>query len=480
LTPETPPAVAVSEAADSRRLVRGIGLGHATALNMIDMIGVGPFITLPLIVAAMHGPQAMLGWILGAVLVMCDGLVWAELGAALPEAGGPVRYLRAMYGERYGRFLAFLFVWQLTFSAPLSMASGCIGLAQYASYLWPALGDVLLSREASLVLPGLGKTTVGFAVTKGTFVAMAAVVTAVALLYRRVVVVGRLAALLWVGVIGTVAWIIVSGLIHFDARRAFTFPPDAFHLSTGFFTGLGAAMLIAVYDYWGYYNVCFMGSEIRDPGRTIPRAILLSIAGVAVIYISMNIAILGAMPWQEVEATKFVISVFMERVWGGLAGKVVTVLMLWTAFASVFSLLMGYSRIPYAAALDGEYFAPFARVHPRLRIPHVSLLVLGANAMIFCLFKLSDVVTALVVIRLVVQFLVQTLGVMVLRKRQPDLPRPFRMWLYPVPAVLAFLGFVYVLVMRPKSMESIALAGVVVAAGSILFAIRHWRRSAAA
>jgi amino acid transporter len=461
------------------KLERSIGLWHATALNMIDMIGVGPFITLPLIVAAMGGPQSMLGWVLGAVLVMCDGLVWAELGAMMPEAGGPVRYLRAMYGPRAGRFLAFLFVWQLTFSAPLSMASGCIGFALYASYLWPALGDTFVAREVALAVPGLGRIAVGLAVTKGTFVAMGAALTAIFLLYRRVAVVGRLAALLWIGVIGTTVWIIVSGLLHFDARLAFTLPPGAFDLTPAFFTGLGAAMLIAVYDYWGYYNVCYMGSEIRDPGRTIPRAILLSIAGVALIYVLMNVAILGAMPWQEVAASKFVISEFMQRIWGPSAGSIVTLLMLWTAFASVFSLLMGYSRIPYAAALDGEYFPVFARVHPRHRIPHVSLFVLGANAVFFCLFRLADVVTALVVIRLVVQFLAQTVGVIVLRQRRPDLPRPFRMWLYPAPAVLAFAGFVYVLVMRPKSGESLRLALAVVVVGGVLYALRQWWRPAA-
>src|SRR6186997_1245256 len=137
-TPLTPP--------DDRGLVRGIGLWQATALNMIDMIGVGPFVTIPLMVATMHGPQAMLGWVVGALLVTCDGLVWAELGASLPEAGGPVRYLRAMYGPRAGRWLSFLFVWQLTFSAPLSMASGCIGFALYAAYLFPSLSLPILAQ----------------------------------------------------------------------------------------------------------------------------------------------------------------------------------------------------------------------------------------------------------------------------------------------------------------------------------------------
>jgi APA family basic amino acid/polyamine antiporter len=456
-------------------LVRGIGLWQATALNMIDMIGVGPFVTIPLMVATMHGPQAMVGWVLGALLVVCDGLVWAELGAALPHAGGPVRYLRAMYGPRVGGWLAFLFVFQLTFSAPLSMASGCIGFAQYAEYLWPALHDTIAASRLPLSLPGIGTTFVEITITKGTFLAMATVATAVILLYRRITIIGRLGALLWVGVIGTTLAIIFSGLTHFSPAQAFAFPAGAWEPSHAFFTGLGAALLIAVYDYWGYYNVCYLGGEIRDPGRVIPRAILLSIGGVAVLYLTMNISILGAMPWQEVEKSRFIASDFMSRIWGPRIGALVTVMMLWTAFASVFSLLLGYSRVPYAAALEGDYFKIFARVHPKHQFPHISLLWLGGTAAVFCLFKLADVVTALVVIRISTQFLAQTIGVMVLRHREPNLPRPFRMWLYPIPAVLAFLGFVYVIVMRPKSLESIRLAGLVIVVGTLLFWIRRRR-----
>jgi APA family basic amino acid/polyamine antiporter len=454
-------------------LVRGIGLVQATALNMIDMIGVGPFITIPLMVATMHGPQAMVGWVLGALLVVCDGLVWAELGAALPEAGGPVRYLRAMYGPRWGRWMSFLFVWQLTFSAPLSIASGCIGFASYAGYLWPGLRDTLTAQHLVLAIPGVGSTAIDFTITRGTFLSMAIAAFAVLLLYRRIDVVGRLAAFLWIGVIGTTLWIIFSGVSHFSAARAFSFPPGAWEMTPAFFTGLGAAMLIAVYDYWGYYNVCYLGAEIRDPGRTIPRAILLSIAGVAALYLTMNLSILGAMPWQEVEQSSFIASDFMQRIWGRWAGVLVTLLMLWTAFASVFSLLLGYSRVPYAAALEGDYFRVFARLHPKHNIPHVSLLTLGGAAIFFCLFRLAEVVTALVVIRIIVQFLAQTIGVMVLRAREPDLPRPFRMWLYPLPAVVAFLGFVYIVIVRPKSIVSIRLALVVVVVGSLLYWIRR-------
>ena len=458
---------------EDSRLIRGIGLWHATSLNMIDMIGVGPFVTIPLIIAAMHGPQAMLGWILGALLVICDGLVWAELGAALPQAGGPVRYLRAMYGPRVGGWLAFLFVFQLTFSAPLSMASGCIGFAQYAEYLWPALHNTITSQRIPLSIPGIGTTAIEFTITNGTFLAMATVATAVILLYRRITIIGRLGALLWVGVVATTLSIIFTGLTHFNASQAFAFPTGAWEPTHAFFTGLGAALLIAVYDYWGYYNVCYLGGEIRDPGRVIPRAILLSIVGVALLYLTMNISILGAMPWQEVEKSRFIASDFMARIWGPRIGAVVTIMMLWTAFASVFSLLLGYSRVPYAAALEGDYFSVFARVHPKHHFPHVSLLWLGGAAAVFCLFKLADVVTALVVIRISIQFLAQTLGVMVLRHRRPDMPRPFRMWLYPLPAILAFIGFVYVIVMRPKSLEAIRITILVAVVGSVLFWVRR-------
>ncbi len=244
----------------SPRLIRGVGLGSATALNMIDMIGVGPFITIPLIVSAMGGPQAMLGWILGAIYAMCDGLVWAELGAAMPGSGGSYRYLREVYGpNRLGRLISFLFIWQLSFSAPMSIATGAIGLAGYASYFWPRLEQPYGVHSWNLQIPALGTLQLVWLVTGATFVAICAVVLVVVLLYRKITSIGWMSKLLWVGVMGTMGWIIVAGLSHFDAARAFSFPPGAFTLSQNFFLGLGSAMLIATYDYWGYYNVCFLG-----------------------------------------------------------------------------------------------------------------------------------------------------------------------------------------------------------------------------
>jgi len=465
---------------------------------MLDMIGVGPFITLPLILAAMGGPQAMLGWVLGAILALCDGLVWAELGAAMPEAGGSYRFLRTIYAPksapRYsqttpprspadawdaGRFLAFLFIFQLTVSAPLSVASGCIGLGQYAAYIFPSLAGHTAAHTLHL-----GAYSAGVAAGPVTLVAIAAVLVAAALLYRGLASLRIAAAAMWCAVMGLIAWIMVTGLMHGHLSRAFTFPPGAFHLTPAFFTGLGSAMLIATYDYWGYYNITFLGSEVKDPARTVPRAILISIALVAALYLAMNVSVLAVLPWQGIvgahgpaaNAQRAVISTFMETAYGPRVGptlgKLAALLVMVTAFAGVFALLLGYSRIPYAAARDGNYFPVFARLHPN-GFPHISLLVLGAAAICFCFFSLADVISALVVLRILLQFLMQHIGVIRLRRTQPDMPRPFRIWLYPLPPLLAILGFTYILAERPHFQREILGAALVVAAGTLTYLARE-------
>src|SRR5215472_13704618 len=464
---------------DDPRLIRGVGLGSATALNMIDMIGVGPFITMPLVVAAMGGPQALLGWILGALLAICDGLVWAELGAAMPGSGGSYVYLREIYGPKsLGKMISFLFIWQLSFSAPLSIASGAIGFAKYTAYLIPSLETQYIARQWSLELPLLGALKLQWLVAGTTFLAIGIVLVAMFLLYRRITQIGRISKFLWLAVMATIGWIILAGLTHFNGTRAFSFPSGAFSLSRNFWLGLGSAMLIATYDYWGAYNVCFLGGELKDPGKTIPRAVLLSIVLVGCLYLLMNISILGVVDWHEVIAAAqsndklYVFSIFMQRMYGSWAANLVTWLIMLTAFASVFSLVLGYSRVPYAAALDGNYFKVFARVHPDYHFPHISLLALGGAAVLFCFFPLTDVISALVVIRILLQFLLQAIGVIVLRIRRPDMPRPFRMWLYPLPALLAIAGFTYILIMRKNFAREVVYAAVILITGVILYLIR--------
>jgi amino acid transporter len=466
---------------NSPRLVAGLGLWSAVSLNMLDMIGVGPFITVPLIVSAMGGPQAMLGWVLGAFFALCDGLVWAELSAAMPGSGGSYRYLRECYGpQKLGRLVSFLFIWQLSFSAPLSIASGAIGLASYATVFWPGLETPLWSHRWAGNLPWLETSRIAFSLSGATLLAISVVIVVLVLLYRKITSIARISRLLWLTVMATIAWIIFAGLTHFHSTVAFDFPAGAFSLSRGFFLGLGSAMLIATYDYWGYYNVSFLGDEVRTPSKTIPRAVLLSILVVACLYLVMNVSILGVVPWREMAPSHVgagfnVVSVFMQNIYGAWAGKTVSALIMLAALGSVFSLMLGYSRVPYAAALDGNYFKAMARVHPEGKFPYVSLIALASVAIIACFFSLAEVIAALVVIRILLQFLLQAVGLIILRWRRPELPRPFRMWLYPAPAVLAVAGFLFILFSRKHFVRELRFALVILAAGLIVYSYRAWR-----
>ncbi|MCU1236043.1 MAG: amino acid permease-associated region [Candidatus Solibacter sp.] len=408
--------------AEKDALVRGFGLVQATALNMSNMVGVGPFITIPLIIASMGGPQCMLGWLLGAGLALCDGLVWSELAAAMPGTGGTYLYLREGFrNTRLGGILPFLFIWQFIISGPLEIASGYIGFAQYVGYFWRGMGAV----ETRLVSLAVG-------------------IVVVALLYRRITAVARLTIVLWIGMLATVVWIIAAGLMNFDARVVFDFPPGAFTFSRGFLAGLGSAMLIAMYDFMGYYDICYVGGEVRQPERVIPRSILYSVLAVAAIYALMNLSIIAVVPWREAMSSKFIAAQFIEKLYGTRAAGVVTVLVLWTAFASVFALLLGYSRIPYAAAIDGDFFPVFARLHPSGKFPHIALLVMGALSIAASLFNLDAVISALLTSRILIQFIGQIFALHFLRKHRSDIERPFRAWLYPLPSVIAFAGWSYI------------------------------------
>jgi amino acid transporter len=432
-------------------LQRGFGLLHATALNMSNMVGVGPFITIPLIIASMGGPQCMVGWLLGTVLAICDGLIWSELAAAMPGSGGTYLYFReAFRSTRWGRLLPFLFIWQFIFSGPLEIASGYIGFAQYVSYFWRSMGPL----ESKLVPLGVA-------------------IVVVALLYRRVTAVARLTVVLWTGMLLTVAWVTVSGFLHFDPRVAFDFPPNAFSFSLGFLLGLGGAMRIAMYDFLGYYDICYVGGEVRNPERVIPRAIILSVILVALIYSTMNLSIMGVVPWREAMQSPYIAAEFMQRIYGGWAGIAVTLMILWTSVASVFALMLGYSRIPYAAALDGYFFPVFARLHPSGGFPHVSLLVIGAMSMIASLLTLGWVIDALLVGRILIQFIGQIVAVRMLRTHRPDIERPFRMWLYPLPSLVALLGWVFLFV--TADLQFIVFGLGTLAAGVLAFWL--WQRS---
>ena len=448
------------------RLIRHFGTLQATALNMSNMIGIGPFLTIPLLISALGGPQAMLGWLFALLIVIPDGMVWSELGAAMPGSGGSYVYLREGFGrESFGRLMAFLFIWQFIISGPLEIASGYIGFAQYLDYIWKA-------PQFSMAIGGVSINIFSVAIVIGLI--------NIALLYRQITHVGKITVSLWVGTLLTTGAVILTGAAHFDPKIAFDFPPGAFNFSTGFLFGLGAASRIGVYDYLGYYDVCYIGDEVKNPGRTIPRSVIISVIAVAVIYIAINLSIIGVVPWREFtpaegnQSAQFVVSLMMERIYGLKVAKIVTVMILWTALGSCFALLLGYSRIPFAAARDGYFFNVFSRLHPKHKFPHVSLLVIGVVAIICSFFSLGIVIDVLIATRIIVQFAGQIFAVALLRKNSPKMERPYRIWLYPLPSLIALAGWMFIyLTLDPKI---IIFSLVALAAGVVSFLA--WARGA--
>jgi amino acid transporter len=404
-------------------------------------------------------------WVLGAVIAVADGLVWAELGAAFPRAGGSYAFLREIYGpERAGNWLSFLYVWQLSFSAPLSIASGCIGLSSFLAWFWPGLEQAPVAAWPALHY--------------ANFAAAGTCLLVTALLYRNLSSVTRLAWVLFAGVMAAIAGVIVSGFVHAAATGGWHMPASPALPAALALGGLAQATLITTYDYWGYYNICFLGGEVRRPEKTIPRAILLSVLFVSAFYVAMNLAALPAMRDAAAHVAESatvrvqLVADIAQSAFGSVAGRLMAALIVWTAFASVFSLLLGYSRVPYAAARDGNYFRFLDAVHPRYGIPHRSLVALGLVAAGFCFFSLADVITMLVITRILLQFFLQQAGVMLLRVQRPELARPFKMPLYPLPPLAAMAGFVFILVNRSHALWGLALAAGIACSGTLIYFLR--------
>ncbi|MBA3829562.1 MAG: amino acid permease [Taibaiella sp.] len=431
----------------STELSRSLSLTQATAINMIDMVGIGPFITIPFIVGAMHGPLSILAWLLGALLAYMDGMVWAELGAKWPEAGGSYVFLQKLFGK-WGKFAAFLFIWQTVIQAPLVVASGAIGFSQYLTFLIP-LGDL----QKKIISGGL-------------------VILLVFALYRDIKSIGKVSVVMWVITGGTMLWLIIAGIPHFKSAQAFDWNLKGFDTSTLFFVALGQASLKSVYSYLGYYNVCHLGAEIKDPQKNIPRSIFISITGIALSYLAMQTVILGVLPWQKVAGSSFIVSDYFEHLYNHTAGQVATILVLCIAVTSLFSVILGYSRIPYAAAKDKAFFPAFARVHPKYKIPHVSLLSLGALAFIFSLlFKMKEVITAIVTVRILIQFVSQTVGLIAWHYQKKNEPRPYKMPLFPIPAIICIGIWIFILFSSDRVYILGALG--IIASGAILYFVKE-------
>jgi amino acid transporter len=426
---------------------RSIGLFTGTAINMTQMCGIGPFITIPIMVATMGGPQAVIGWIVGAILAVADGMVWAELGAAMPGSGGTYVYLREAFQYRTGKLMPFLFIWTVLLTIPLLMSTGIIGMVEYLGFFFPHLGWWPV-HLISLLATGL----------------------VTLLLYRRIESIRVITIALWVIMLLSVIGTSAAGFSDFHPDFAFSYPHGMF--GGQFFVGLGAGLIIGIYDYLGYFTTAYMGDELRDPGRTMPGSIIISVIAMMFVYLILNISVLGVAPWQEIAQSKSIASLVVEHSWGHAAAAVMTVLIIVTAFASVFAGLLGGSRVPFQAAHEKVFLSVFGKLHAKHGFPHVALLTMGVITAVGTFFDLAEVINMLLAATIIVQFIAQIAALVVLRKRQPSLHRPYRQWLYPVPCVIALVGWIYVYL--SASTLSLILSGIWILAGLVVFAI--WAR----
>jgi fructoselysine transporter len=428
-------------------LERKISLLQATAINMTDMVGIGPFVVLSVVAELMKGPWFLYAWIAGALLSFIDAMIWSELGATFPLAGGTYNFLKESYGPKWGKLMSFLFVWQTMIQAPLVIASAAIGFAQYLTYIVP------VNEIEKKIISG------------------SVVILIVFLLYRKIETIGKISVFLWMGVLITMCCIIAGGFFHGNFLAPVKNINDGMSLNSAFAAALGFASVKTIYSYLGYYNVCHLGSEIVDPQKNIPKSMFISVAGIATLYILMNISVASVLPLNTITQSPFVVSEFMEVLAGPVAATIITALVLWVAFASVFSGTLGYSRIPYAAAKDGAFFSVFAKLHPTKHFPYVSLLALGSVAFVFSLlFKIQNVINAILAMRILIQFVGQAVGLIILNKREGRNFLKWKMPFYPLPVILAIIMWLFVFISTSLSMAGAGI--LVIILGSIVYLLK--------
>jgi len=469
-------------------LQRHFGLWQATALNVTMIVGAGVFATIPFMVKELPGPYALLGWVIGALLMFFDGMIWSELGATMPGSGGTSLYLLESYGpKKMGRAMSFLFIWQFLISGPLEIGSGLIALATFARNLTPGFQkfDERLSFNKTLAISeprhvfGIDiepMDVIGVGTSPAQWLSFGLGILVIFLLYRRITTLGRLTVLLWLGVLAAMGWILMEGAVRFDPKVVFSFSGAPATGPGNFAHKLSATMFLAMYSYFGYYSVCYIGDEVRAPGKTIPRSIFLSVLIVGIMFVGLHLALVSVVPWREIptddeKLKSFSLSAeFMQRIYGdgSRAATLITLLLIGSCFGSVFAGMLGYSRIPFGAARQGHFFSVFGAVHPRHRIPHVGLFLVGALTLFWSFFDLQNVITALIVTRILEQFVAQIIGVMILRRTQPDRPRPYRIWLYPLPCLLALAGWLFLYVTSGIVFILLGLATLTLGIGAFL------------
>ena len=405
-------------------LKRDLGLWSAVAIVVGTVIGSGIFIVHNVMIRNMGTPGMLfVVWVVGGVMSLSGALSYAELSAAMPGAGGEYVYLR----EAYGPLWSFIYGWTQMWVAK----SGSIATLATAFFLYVANFHPELKQPAGQIPIPLGPSGGPLEVNFGQILGMALILALGGLNYFGVKIGGRVQVLVTICKVGLIFAVIAIGLGtgHGDVRNFQSIAPvTATSGIAAFFTALVAAL----WAYDGWNNVSMVASEIRDPQRNLPRALIGGTAAVMAIYLLANAAYFYVLPAKDVAASDLVAADMMRRIFGQAGANMVSVAAMISIFAALNGSILSGSRVPYAMALDGLFFKSVAKVHPVFRTPGISILALSAWSAILVLSGRYDQLFTYVIFASWILYGMTTAAVLVLRRKRPEMPRPYRTFGYPV------------------------------------------------
>jgi APA family basic amino acid/polyamine antiporter len=448
-------------------LKRELGIWSAASIVVGTMIGSAIFLVPSSMVKNVGSPLMVLAvFVFGGVLSLCGALSYAELAAALPAAGGEYVYLREAYGPLWG----FIYGWtQMWVAKSGSIATLATGFFIYLANFQPELNTIWVV----VPLP-LGESGHPLEIRYGQLLAMGVIAVLALINYFGVKVGGDVQVIVTLVKVGLIAGIIVIGLgtAHGSAANYHTSTP-----ASGGILGFFAALVAALWAYDGWNNVVMVASEVRKPQRILPLALILGTLTVIAIYLLANLAYFRVLPADAVASTDRVAGESMRRVFGAPGAAAVSVAAMISIFAALNGSIMTGARVPFAMARDGLFFRSVQFVHPQHRTPSVSILVLSAWASLLVLSGRYDQLYTYVIFASVLLYGMATASVIVLRRKRPDMPRPYRTLGYPVVPIVFVLGIACLVVSTLIKSPRESLMGLALIALGLPFYF-HWRRKA--
>jgi basic amino acid/polyamine antiporter, APA family len=452
-------------------LVRGLGGWAAAAIVVGTMIGTGIFIV-PSYMARDTGSAGlvMLAWVVAGALTLFGALSAAELGAALPEAGGTYAYMNRAYGPAGG----FLFGWIYSIlGAPTSIATLAAGLLKFVGFLFPVVTTPLFLWHSSLPM----MRSYAFTFTWAQPGAVAAIVLITFVNCFGVRLGGRVQVALTIVKIAAICAVIAVGFFFGQGTAANFHSTPAASGSVAGLAGFLTAMIAALWAYDGWINLTFVGSEIRNPGRNIPLSLIAGGAVVAALYILMSAACFTVLPFSKIVSAGVVASDLVARATGHNMASWLTLAMIVCALGTLNSSILTNARVDYAVARDGLFFQIVRGVNPRFRTPIRALIFQSVLASLLALSGTYDQLFSLYVFTVFIFYGLQTYGVMRLRAKEPDLARPYRTWGYPIVPILFIIGALAITINECVDRPLPSIGGLAVMFGGLFF-YRAWRKRA--